>query len=171
MRSTVVRWSLVGAGIATLAAGCGAATKAPPVARIGAGSTTRSPAGSVAARRSGVLYASCMRAHGLSSFPDAAISVNGGRVEFDLPAGMKDEPAFATASRACARDLPGGAAAKPPKSIAKELAYARCMRAHGVADFPDPLPGGGFDIPGNTSSQQFQAAEGACRQQPATAAP
>jgi hypothetical protein len=46
------------------------------------------------------------------------------------------------------------------------LAFARCMRAHGVANFPDPdaqghlfLPQGGFD----PNSTQFQAARQACQ--------
>jgi hypothetical protein len=48
------------------------------------------------------------------------------------------------------------------------LNFARCMRSHGVSNFPDPTPnGGGFNVnvPGiNPSSPAFKAAQSACRQ-------
>jgi hypothetical protein len=38
------------------------------------------------------------------------------------------------------------------------------MRAHGVPNYPDPLPGGGFNIPStiNPQSPAFVAAQDAC---------
>jgi hypothetical protein len=105
-----------------------------------------------------------MRSHGVSNFPDSAISVSGGQVEFDIPPAIKREAQFPSASRGCSRDLPdGGASAKPTVNIQEELAFANCMRAHEITDFPDPMPGGGFDIPGDTNSPQFRAAENSCR--------
>ncbi len=50
-----------------------------------------------------------------------------------------------------------------------ELAYAKCMRDHGISDFPDPQPGGGIAIqagPGSDLDQnnpQFKAADDACK--------
>ena len=48
------------------------------------------------------------------------------------------------------------------------LAFSRCMRSHGVSNFPDPTPnGGGFNVnvPGiNPSSPAFKAAQTACKQ-------
>ena len=49
------------------------------------------------------------------------------------------------------------------------LAYAQCMRSHGVPDFPDPNAQGGFSIQGgpgsglNPGSATFQAADKECR--------
>jgi hypothetical protein len=49
-----------------------------------------------------------------------------------------------------------------------DLAYAQCMRDHGISDFPDPQPGGG-DIqlePGSDldpNNPQFKAADDACK--------
>jgi hypothetical protein len=44
---------------------------------------------------------------------------------------------------------------------------ARCMRANGVPNFPDPVPGGGFLFPMsagiNVSSPAVEAAQAACR--------
>jgi hypothetical protein len=57
--------------------------------------------------------------------------------------------------------------------MAKAVAYARCMRGHGVPDFPDPTanPGGGFGFeinggPGsnlNRNSPTFSDADHECR--------
>ena len=49
------------------------------------------------------------------------------------------------------------------------LAYSRCMRAHGVTNFPDPDPNGGISIShGNgldPDSPQFKSADAACKAQ------
>lgn len=43
------------------------------------------------------------------------------------------------------------------------LTYAQCMRGHGFPNFPDPLPGGGFELRNiNPNSPQFQSAARAC---------
>jgi hypothetical protein len=59
---------------------------------------------------------------------------------------------------------PGG-----PSAYQEGVAYAQCMRAHGVPNFPDPLQNGGFALgPGVTGgtggqvSPAYQAAEKAC---------
>ena len=127
-----------------------------------AGATTRST--SAAPSRSLVAalrFSSCMRSHGVPSFPDPAASGAPARVG----RGDKDSPAFQGASQAC-RSLEGGlAAAKPVTKVARQLSYAGCMRAHGVAGFPDPLPSGGFEVPStvDTQSPTFTAANRACR--------
>jgi hypothetical protein len=51
-----------------------------------------------------------------------------------------------------------------PQKEAQLLAFARCIRAHGVPSFPDPTSQGialptGFDL----KSPQFHAATQACR--------
>ena len=42
------------------------------------------------------------------------------------------------------------------------LAYARCMRSHGVAHFPDPDPDGNFNLGNNSVSSQETAANQIC---------
>ena len=57
----------------------------------------------------------------------------------------------------------GRAGRAPPRP----LAFAKCMRANGVPNFPDPKPGGGFEFPvsaGNDpASPAFRAAQAKCR--------
>lgn len=146
------------ASLALLATGCGGSSNAPSVAHLGTTTTPTTPQSS--ARPSAVLYASCMRAHGVADFPDSAISVNAaGQVELHVLVGIKSEAEFPSASRACQRDLPSSSAPSKSVNIHEDLEYAECMRSHGITDFPDPLPNGGFDIPGNTNTPQFQAAQ------------
>jgi hypothetical protein len=42
------------------------------------------------------------------------------------------------------------------------LAYARCMRAHGVPDFPDPGSNGQFNVDPHSASSQETAANQVC---------
>jgi hypothetical protein len=50
---------------------------------------------------------------------------------------------------------------RPPAA----LRFSECMRANGVPDFPDPRPGGGFDIPtaANPGSPGFRSAQAKCQ--------
>jgi subtilase family serine protease len=43
---------------------------------------------------------------------------------------------------------PGSSASTQSATYQADLAYARCMQTHGVPDFPDPNPAGGFSISG-----------------------
>jgi hypothetical protein len=45
----------------------------------------------------------------------------------------------------------------------KDLAFAHCMRAHGVPDWPDPLPDGGFPVGNAGNSPQADSAMHACQ--------
>ena len=42
------------------------------------------------------------------------------------------------------------------------IAYARCMRSHGVTNFPDPSNNGGLSYHGSNSSPVFTSAQTAC---------
>jgi hypothetical protein len=84
--------------------------------------------------------------------------------------GAADSPGLGTPASSSASSGPGTAAATGGSSAYKKaVAYAQCMRQHGVPNFPDPLPNGGFglspDVTGGTNGQvspQYQAAEKAC---------
>lgn len=59
-----------------------------------------------------------------------------------------------------------GSSGKPQPGLSGGplLRLAQCMRAHGVAHFPDPSPAGGLSIPNyiNTDAPAFKSAQGAC---------
>ena len=128
-----------------------------------AASSSPNAASVQSSEQSGIRYASCIRAHGVPDFPDSAV-VSGGLLDINIPASFKDDPRFQSAEQACRRDLPGGTAPVKHVNLAKELAFSRCMRSHGITDFPDPSADGTFDINvASTTTPQFDAAAQACQ--------
>jgi hypothetical protein len=88
-----------------------------------------------------VKFARCMRGNGVSRFPDPSAS---GKLTIDAVANGSsldtNTPAFTQAMRACKNLEPagftGGRRSSAQQSAA--LTFARCIRANGVTDFPDP---------------------------------
>jgi hypothetical protein len=118
--------TLAAAAVAALAiAGCG-----------GAGSSSTS---SSAEDAPALAYARCMRAHGVSNFPDP---IPGHKAQFpDSPIFASQAPVVLSAKRACKAQLAaiiGTGAGPSTNQDAAFLEYARCMRAHGVPNYPDP---------------------------------
>jgi hypothetical protein len=96
-----------------------------------------------------VEYARCMRSHGVVSFPEpaslgaaGAIRAFKGQVAASVAA-LASSPEFQHAQRACAKYYGPATTSAPhvtPQEMRKLLAVSRCMRAHGVPNFPDPNP-------------------------------
>jgi len=161
---------LTGAGLSLSACG---GTSSP-----GAGGST-SPQNTAANNSKALEFAECIRAHGVPNFPDPtggqidlrvqqtpnSTSVNGVQV---------NGPAFQSAMKSCQSSLPNGGhptAAQTAQAKSQALAMSKCMRTHGVPNFPDPQfqtgPNGGIGvrISGagiNPNSPAFQAAQKAC---------
>jgi hypothetical protein len=76
-----------------------------------------------------------MRAHGVSSFPDPD---SRGRIAIS-PSEARS-PAFRSAQEACRAHLPklGFGPSMSAGQRQQALAFAKCMRANGEPDFPDP---------------------------------
>jgi hypothetical protein len=70
--------------------------------------------------------------------------------------------AAATGTRAASASG-GSAGGGKAKLTQNELAYAQCMRGHGVPDFPDPGPNGFSQAGIDKQSPAVQAAEKTCR--------
>jgi hypothetical protein len=90
-------------------------------------------------------FVDCVRAHGLAAFPDGSIDSHG-LVSFPDSA-PRIPDSTVTACQAYFNRLPPQPAASPPVSqqlFQDLLSFARCMRSHGVADWPDPAPSGTF---------------------------
>jgi hypothetical protein len=123
------------------------------------------------ARHSELAFSRCMRAHGISDFPDP--NPQGG-LELNAGSGTgldPKSPRFKAAWSACRPLLPAQQAMSPAQQAAAKaqaLKYAQCMRAHGISDFPDPNSQGQLQIqaqPGsdlNPNNPRFQAANKAC---------
>jgi hypothetical protein len=134
-QSTTVLAACV-AGAALVAAGCGSSSHTP--------STGLSRKGPKFGVEAAYRYAACMRNHGVSNFPDPIVSSNGGGTSIRLvvAAGVGNSPAFKTAQHACQGILPmpsaSQVAAQQRQHTQDLLAFARCLRAHGLTNFPDP---------------------------------
>lgn len=138
--------------VATLVAACGAShrTHARRSARPGGA----------------IQFAKCMRASGVPSFPDSGgalhfsasgqiVSINGVAVS---------SPAFESAQQKCEHYLSNSASVSPAEQATfrqENLKVARCMRAHGIASYPDS---GTFATSGDLNPQApaFQAAAKKC---------
>ena len=92
-----------------------------------------------------VKFAECMRANGVSEFPDPDASgtltldrvVNGSSLN-------PSTPAWKSAIDACKDLEPSGFTGRKrsPQEQEAALKFAECMRENGVPDFPDPTPNG-----------------------------
>jgi hypothetical protein len=88
-------------------------------------------------------FSRCMRANGVPNFPDPSAAGGGIRLEVVPGSGIKPQtPAFQAAQKKCRRLLPGGgpgALKATHADFVAALAFAKCMRSHGLPNFPDPL--------------------------------
>jgi hypothetical protein len=127
-------------------AGCGGGDKGGGVASLG-GSATTTTSGSNAGGgkdisndfRQALAFARCMRQHGLPNMPDPKLSGDGGIAQ-PFPRGVgPNDPKVKAAQQACRQHLPnGGQVQRPsPQEQQEALAFARCMRQHGI-NMPDP---------------------------------
>jgi len=128
------------ASVALLVAGCGSSS-APS-------SGTGSPASFAAAA---FKYSRCMRDHGLASFPDPAMTDHDGQQVAYLTATipLDPSPAFKRAQTACRGILPTPSNVSPTQLAQQHhkreqqlVAFAKCLRGHGITDFPDPTSQG-----------------------------
>jgi hypothetical protein len=127
--------AIIAAAALPLATGCGG-SPAPTQ-----GQSAKTPA------QQAFAYARCIRAHGVPAFPDPQVSTTPGStaIRQAVPAAVGLSPAFQAAQKACRGIMPaqgkgGNNDHGPGKQVL--LAFARCLRAHGVNGFPDPNANG-----------------------------
>lgn len=125
----------VGLGIA----GCGASSNA---ATDSAATNNGGQKNSTKAYSEALAFSKCMRAHGVSNFPDPNTTGRGIQLSVGPNSGVDPQaPAFKSAQTACKHLLPGGGPSSGPPSPqarAQLLRVSECMRAHGISGFPDP---------------------------------
>jgi hypothetical protein len=105
-----------------------------------------------------------MRAHGVTLFPDPA--ADGVIPKLSLEQLGVSTRRLEVAQSSCRHLLPGGGSPTRAQARGQALAFAQCMRAHGVAGFPDPAGDGGIPDPASHGLDQgaprFQSANRAC---------
>lgn len=133
--------------LSLFASGCGGSssnhvaqlgTTPTTTASVGASTTAGSPTSQTLA------YSGCMRSHGVPTFPDPDSS---GLPKAQVVNARKDNPSrFDAANTTCRHLLPSGGTSgfngETPAQIAQDWndfrEFARCMRSHGVPNWPDP---------------------------------
>jgi hypothetical protein len=85
-------------------------------------------------------FSRCMRSNGVMHFPDPS---SNGQIPKKTPQQLGvSSSRYQAAQRACARLLPNGGngptQAALQQSWSDMLSFARCMRSHGVRNWPDP---------------------------------
>jgi hypothetical protein len=117
---------------ATVIAACGtnSSTSASPGSHVTAAQIRQSA-------HDAVSFATCMRSHGVPAFPDSPYEQ-----KQMLSSSQGQAPAVQSAVAACSHLLPHGGQSQSPAhtqgQIGAMLAFARCLRGHGIARFPDP---------------------------------
>lgn len=159
--------------IATLTlAGAVACSSSKPAASPASKAATHSANNSDQAQL--LKFTQCMRDHGVD-MPDPqsgqGTGATGGGGVGTLKAGGSggiDLSSGSAAYQACRQFLPNGGVPQKPSAaqLAQELAFAKCMRAHGI-DYPDPQPDGSIQgVPMNGFDQSYidkmNKAERAC---------
>jgi hypothetical protein len=178
------------AAIVAIAAGCGGGDDDAQVASLSGNSRNASATQTTAKKQQDPAeaardFARCMREHGVD-MPDPKVD-DQGRVQIQVGepggSGGGEGPSesqvkkMEAADRACRHFMedaaPNGAKRLDPEQEAQvreqALAFAKCMREHGV-DMPDPQFGSGGRVTqefrkGNVSDRTFQAANKACMNQ------
>lgn len=129
-------------------AGCGGSRRSDGTSTNGTTSTTSAAAGSTGAddetnatrtaREKAVEFAACMRENGYADFP--APKASGEFPSFGISV---SGPVWLQALRACKELRPPGSfsADTSPEQVSAGRRFARCVREHGVPDFPDPVKG------------------------------
>jgi len=172
------RWS----GLAALVAGAAIALAAcsgsssPHVASLGSNSsndgaphTTTTPAGSPAQLLDE--WASCMRSHGDPGQIDPTVDASK-VIQITLGAGyngqgLRGESGACGTFLSAAQTALGGGTPPGSSSAATGLKFARCMRANGVPDYPDPTGSNSNQVGHAASASElnsptFQAAATLC---------
>jgi hypothetical protein len=142
---------IAAAALALLAAACGSGGSPSP-----AGSGGSPAAGGSAGSPSAVAYSACIRSHGVPTYPDPNSSGQLPKTDAQLLGVSTSQ--YQAAQHACQHLLPTGGSIQqqeaqcmqnsdcPPALVQQmmtaDLKLARCMRSHGVPNFPDPTNGG-----------------------------
>jgi hypothetical protein len=120
------------AALALLAAACGGN---PSSTGSGVSSNVGGPVRSQAASTKPVAFSHCMRSRGVPAFPDP--TRRGGVPKVTPQQVGVSNSQFQVAQRACAHLLQPSQA-QAPQIMTGMLNFARCMRSHGVPNWPDP---------------------------------
>ena len=140
--------ALVVVAFALLAAGCGGGgSPGGHVAQLSTSTTRTSPPSRHSAHDQALVYARCIRSHGVPLWPDPGSSGSFDKSTLTPHQLGVSSSQIGTAQKACVSLAPIYSATPQPHVLAQALTFSRCMRAHGAENFPDPESNGAIVIP------------------------
>ncbi len=153
---------IAAAGLELLAAACGGS---PSSHAAQLGSAAPAP------QNGAIAFAPCMRSHGVPNWPDPNSSGVFDKSKLTSQQLGTSSSRVQAAQRACQDLLPSGGngptAAQVQQVKAQALRFSRCVRNHGLPNFPDPDSTGRIPDPASVGidqgSPKFEAANQACR--------
>jgi len=132
------------AGLSVLASGCGG-SKSPPVAGV---ATTQSTSPSrVSTHDQALLYARCIRSHGVPLWPDPGSSGAFDKSALTPQSLGASSSQIGAAQKACKSLAPTYSSTPQPQVLAQALTFSHCMRTQGAVNVPDPEANGAIVIP------------------------
>jgi hypothetical protein len=145
---------IAAASLALLAAACSGSPTPVTAGGTSSPGSTGTAAGATQTS-SAVTYSHCMRSHGVPDYPDPGS--NGALPKTSAQSLGVSDSRFQAAQSACQPELPAAAsfqqqaqqclqAGDCPQALVQQMltadrAFARCLRSHGVPDWPDPTVG------------------------------
>src|ERR1035441_5690783 len=141
--SRAIAAGLVALGLSVAA--CSAGSNSSGVASVSSSPAAGKPSSHGSAKPSVLAYAQCMQSHGIKNFPEPNSS---GQLTVTQGESLPDtsSPQFQAAATVCRSLHPAGVAPNPAQAalhLQQDIAYAKCMRSHGLTNFPDPDPNTG----------------------------
>jgi hypothetical protein len=143
-------------------AGCTKSAEGNGVASVN-GSAAPSPTPSLSLFERLRRHAQCMREHDVPE-PDPEVQPDGSARRGRYDKNSVDREVLARAVEACKpyEVTLSDYGASGQGKLAEMGEYARCMRSHGVADFPDPDPAGRFQLPPEQTDPDYEQAKATC---------
>jgi hypothetical protein len=124
--------------VVLVAAACGGS---PSSTGSGGTSNTKGSTSTQSANSRPLAFSHCMRSNGVPNFPDPNSSGVWPKPQVE---GAASNPHYPAAARTCGHLLPdGGPGVAPSPAVDQQIQtdmtkFARCMRSHGVPNWPDP---------------------------------
>lgn len=162
---------LVGCLLPALLVAATACTKADDGEGVASveGSARPSPTPSLSLLEQMQKHAQCMRAHGVP-MSDPQVQSDGTPRRGRIDKAAVSEEVLGVAKQACKQYEPVIPADVMAPKLEAMRGYSRCMRAHGVEDYPDPDPDGRVQLPREQTDPDYDQAKATCDAQQAAAA-
>jgi hypothetical protein len=140
-RSVVPVLAALSVAVGGLLAGCSSDSGSTGSIAVAAATPTASSGSTGSSSNPFLAYSKCMRSNGVTNYPDPVVDSNGGYQMGDLSGVDQNSSTYQSAQAACQSTLyqsNSDSAATRTFDATKVAPWAKCIRANGLPNFPDP---------------------------------